>query len=536
MKRTWTGSLILLAALAIFVTSEAQAQQPKRIIMGIGGSPTIFHPWDLAWQNEANHPQFYNRLVRLDKKLQPIPELAEKWEFTNNGKSLVLHLTKNARFQNGRPLTAKDVRRSWERILGKFTDSSANLAPLARMAKDVVAVDDYTVRIDYEKPNPAVFDLLDLFYIVDMDNFDKVKEQPIGSGPYRLKEFVALNRMVLVPNENYWRKPPEVELEYRVIPDPQALVLNLQTNTVDSILLVPGRDVAPLKQKGFEVWPANPDGIVLDLLLNTNWGPLKDKRVRQAINLLINRDRVHRVVYQGRGVPMCLPFHDYSVAYNADLEKRCEYNPDKAKKLLAEAGYGNGFDVELSTTQQTTEEWLKFAELLQDDLQKVGIRATVKDMDAAGIAAYFWTRGFQLQVHNYGRGNKDPGSLFGSAVVWKVGKGENVSNYYNPDLEKLVNEAAITMDATQRRQLYHRIGEVLLDDMYVTAVHTNPRYFAHSKAVSCATATVDGHMMFEWVRKDDKSGKPCGWAGNMSVPTAQAEPGPVTPWRAAALP
>lgn len=493
--------LVATAAIAVLAGATTTASAIERIVMGLTASPTIFHPWDLAQHNSPNHAQFYNRLVRLDKQLNPVPELAHGWEFVNDGKSLLLHLVEGARFHNGRDLTATDVKRSHERILGKFTDSSANLAPLARLVEEIVVVDERTVRIDYEKPNPAVFDFLDLFYIVDMDNFDKVRTEPVGSGPYRLAEFIPQDRMVLVPNEDYWREPPTVELEYRVIPDPQAMVLNLQSDTVDAALIVPGREVEPLRQRGYEVFAANPDGIVLDLLFNTEWGPVADKRVRQGINMLINRNRVHRVIYQGRGETRCLPFPSYSIAYDGEREARCEFNVEKAKALFAEAGYPDGFELVITTSRQQSEEWLKFAELLQSDLQRAGLKATVKDLDVAGKIASFWSRKYQIEVHNYGRGNKDPASLFGTAVVWKPYEGENVSNYYNPKLEQLTIDAASTLDEEERRRIYGEVSDILLEDVYIVPVHTNPRYFAHNKTVSGVTATVDGHMMFEWAKK-----------------------------------
>jgi peptide/nickel transport system substrate-binding protein len=481
------------------------AAQPSsamdRLVVGLTGSPTTFHPWDLADPNKAQIAQFYNVLVHLDKQLKPVPELAKSWEFEDGNRTLVLHLEHNVKFNSGRLMTAQDVRRSWQRVLGKFTDSNANLAPLAAQVKDMEVVDDHTIKIKYEEPSPTVFDFLDLFYIVDMDNFDKIGSEPIGTGPFKMASYQPQNRMVLVPNEDYWRKPPTVEVELRVIPDPQALLLNLRSGTVDAVAVVPNREVSNLERAGFVVEAADPDGAVLDVLFNVQNEKLKDKRVRQAINMAINRDRVHRLIYQGKGELRCLPFPTYSIAYDGKRADSCRYDVESAKKLLAEAGYPNGFDIEIVTSRQLAESWSKFAELFQSDLAQIGIRASVRDMDVAGYMTQYWSRAGEILIHSYGRANKDPGSVFGSAIVWKVGKGENVQNFYNPELESLVKQSVSTLDQGQRKDLYGRISDMLLDDPYTLSIHTNPVWFAHTAGVVGLQYTKDGFPIFENAKK-----------------------------------
>jgi ABC-type transport system substrate-binding protein len=285
------------------------------------------------------------------------------------------------------------------------------------------------------------------------------------------------------------------ELEYRVIPDPQALVLNLESGTVDGIIFFPAREVERLRQKGFEVFAANPDGIVFDLLYGVDKGPLQDKRVRQAINLMINRDRFHRIVMGGLGENRCLPWPEASIAYDAELNATCEFNPDKAKALLAEAGYADGFDIEIMTSTQQAVEQVKFAEMLQNDLKRIGINAKVSDKDSAGYNAVYRAKEYQLSTHNFGRGNKDPASLFGTATVWKA-EG-NTQNYSNPEYDRLIKAAASTLDADERKRLYRQLNEMILDEAFIAAIHTNPRWFAHRKEFKNISASVDGFMYFD---------------------------------------
>ncbi len=496
-RRSTSALILVLILVGVFVLTGAGSSLAKdQFVMGIPGVPYTFHPWDMAQNNSPNHAQFYNRLIVLDKQLKPQAEIATEWKYSPDGKVFTMKLRQDVKFHIGKALTSEDVKRSWLQITaGKFVGSHANLKPLAKLISEVRTPDKYTVELVYDKPNPAVFDLLDLFYIVDMDQWDVHMKQPIGTGPYRMKEYVPGDRTVLVANEDYWGNVPKIkELVYRVIPDPQALVLNLESGTVDGIIFFPAREVKRLKKKGLDVFMANPDGVVFDLLYGVKHGPLQDKRVRQAINMMINRKRFHRVIMGGLGDVRCLPWPEQSIAYDAELNASCEFNPDKAKKMLAEAGYPDGFDLELQTSTQLAVEQVKMAEMLQADLKRIGVNVKVIDKERAGYQATYRAKKYQLSTHNFGRGNKDPASLYGTATVWKS-KG-NTQNYWNPEYDKLIKEAASTLDVEKRKQVYRKLNEMVLDEMFISAVHTNPRYFAHKKEFKNIGASVDGFMYF----------------------------------------
>lgn len=492
--RTVVGAVALLGVAAATVPLAASAAE--RFVMGLTASPLTFHPWDMGQFNSPNHANFYNRLVQLNKQLEPEPDLATNWEFSDGGKVFTMKLRQGVKFHNGKELTSEDVRRSWLQITkGKFVGSHANLKPLAKLVKDVETPDPYTVRLVYTSPNPAVFDFLDLFYIVDMDQWDKHSEMPIGTGPYRMKEYVPGDRLVFETNQDYFGPKPQIgELVFRVIPDPQSLVLNLESGTVDGIIFFPGREVKRLREKGFEVFAANPDGIVFDVLFGVQHDELKDKRVRQAINMMINRNRFHRIIMAGNGAVRCLPWPEASLAYDAELNKTCEFNPEKAKALLAEAGYPNGFEIELLTSTQMSSDWVKLAEMLQNDLKRIGITAKVVDKDKAGWQAVYRGKSYQLSTHNFGRGNKDPASLYGTATVWKA-EG-NTQNYSNEEYGRLIKAAASTLDVEERKRIYRQLNEIVLDEVFIAAIHTNPRWFAHKKEFKNIGASVDGFMYF----------------------------------------
>ncbi|MEO1017868.1 MAG: ABC transporter substrate-binding protein [Pseudomonadota bacterium] len=490
-KRVLSG--VALAGL-VAVTAPSFAEAQERFVLGLASPILTFHPWDQNGSDVQHHPQFYNRLVYYDKELNPVSDLAESWEFSDDGTVLTLNLREGIMFQTGKEFTSEDIRRSWLQITeGEFHGSHANLKPLAQLVSEIRTPDPYTAEIVYEQPNPAVFDFLDLFYVVDMDAWDQHNDMPIGTGPYKLKEYLPGNRIVMEVFEGYWGPIPEVEeIEFRIIPDPKARTLNLQSGEVDAIMFFPTRDVNLLRDAGFEVWATNPNGLIFDLLFGVNKPPLDDKRVRQAIALMINRDRFHRIVMGGLGEPRCMPWSENQIAYDPELATSCEFNPEKAKALLEEAGFGDGFEVEIITSTQQSPERAKFAELLQNDLRQIGIDVKIRDMDAAGATSVYRAKDYALYTHTFGRANKDPASLFGTATVWKpVG---NTQNYDNPEYERLTKEAASTLDLEKRKELYAQINQIVVDDVFIVAYHTNPRWIAHSTEWEGIDASVDGDV------------------------------------------
>ena len=169
-RRSTSAVIPVLILVGVFVLTGAGSSLAKdQFVMGIPGVPYTFHPWDMAQNNSPNHAQFYNRLIALDKQLKPQAEIATEWKYSPDGKVFTMKLRQDVKFHIGKALTSEDVKRSWLQITaGKFVGSHANLKPLAKLISEVRTPDKYTVELVYDKPNPAVFDFLDLFYIVDI--------------------------------------------------------------------------------------------------------------------------------------------------------------------------------------------------------------------------------------------------------------------------------------------------------------------------------------------------------------------------------
>jgi peptide/nickel transport system substrate-binding protein len=497
MRRHWFKHVMAAGALALgLVAGAGSASAEVKFVMAMPGSPSTFQPWQLGQFQTPLQPQLYDRLIYLDHDRKPVGQLATDWSFSDDGKVFTMKLRHDVAFQSGKPLTSADVKRSWEQITqGEFVGSRAHLKPLASLVKEVRTPDDYTVQLVYDKPNPAVFDLLDVMYIVDMDQWADHDTKAIGSGPYRLTDFRPGESLTMKVNDKYWGDKPAIDtLEYRAILDPQALVLALESGSVDGIAQFPISAAKRLEGEGYNVFSTSADGIYYDVLYNVaSKGPIGNKLVRQAIDLTINRERFHRIVMGGLGRVACLPYPKTSIAYDAEQDARCEYNPQKAKALLAEAGYPNGFDVEIMTSTQSAPEYTKLAEMMQNDLRQIGVNATITDLEGAAFLARYRASDFEISMHAFGRAAKDPASLFGVAAVWRT---DNPQQYRNPKYGELITQAATTVDKEKRADLYHQINDLILDDVFISTVHTTPRWFAHNKKWTGISYTLEGGMDF----------------------------------------
>ena len=197
------------------------------------------------------------------------------------------------------------------------------------------------------------------------------------------------------------------------------MVLNLETKMLDAIWAPALHEVARLRaQPGLVADPGAGAQGMFHLMANVTKGPLASKKVRQAINYAINRERCVKTALAGTIEPTCLMWPRGSWAYFADLEGRYSYDLTKAKSLLTEAGYPNGFETSIILSQKDNPPQFPIGQIIQGDLAKIGIRTKIEDLDSTVYNTRILKGDFELSVHNYGRANRDPGTMLAGAVIW----------------------------------------------------------------------------------------------------------------------
>jgi peptide/nickel transport system substrate-binding protein len=218
-----------------------------------------------------------------------------------------------------------------------------------------------------------------------------------------------------------------------------------------------------------------------------NKGPFENKKVRQAINWAIDRERIAKQVLSGTIEHTCLHWPKVSWAYFADLEGTYKYDLEKSRALLAEAGFANGFETTLLCSQKANPPLLGIAQIVQADLAKLKINAKVEDVEATVYEGRTVRGEFEMVAHNYGRANRDPGTTMAGATVF-YNKDQNGNIGFDlPEFVKLRDEAVKTLDREARKANYRKIEQILLDESWQMPIAGNQSYWVYQNYVKGQT-------------------------------------------------
>jgi len=420
---------------------------------------------------------FYNvqeALVKVDRHGKLVPWLAEKWH-TSDNKNYTFFLKKGVRFHNGREMKAADVKFVFDRAMNPETKHPA--IKQYEVIADIIVKDDYSITFALKATN-ANF-LLTMArqgsVIYPREAVDSLKSEPIGTGPFKLGEWVRGDRIVLVKNPEYHVKglPKLDRVTYRFIPDPNAALAALKAGDVDAAMFGLGPEHIPDLQKDprFQVIVGETTNDVI-MSMNNSRKPFTDVRVRRAITYGINKPEVVKGAMFGFGRVLGTnvdPLNPYFV----DMSGAMPYDPAKAKKLLAEAGYPNGFETVLKVAPQYYYT-VRTGEVLADQLQKVGVKIKIEQIEWGQWLSRVWKDAdYDL-------------TIIGHAEAWDVGNYANPRYYFrydSADFQKLFQESEVTVDDKARRELYVKIQRKLVEDAPVVWLYIHPRLAVTKKGV-----------------------------------------------------
>jgi peptide/nickel transport system substrate-binding protein len=452
-----------------------------------------FHPLMLVPGHYPFMRALYNTLAHYDDQLRLQPELAEKWEFSPDGKTLSLKLRQGVKFHSGREFTSADVKHSVE--FGQ-TNEKVTMRTFYRAIKQVEMPDKYTVVFKFESVTPAAYDILDTLYIIDKETLEDRNKTAIGTGPFRLDRYIPNDRAEFVPFKDYWEvgKPYLDRYVMRVIPDVSALALNLEAGAIDCAWRISNMEAERLQGMGgkYVISTGAPSQGAFDIAVNVTVEPFKNKKVRQAIAWSIDRERFCKTVLRGFGQPICLMWPSHSWAYFKDLEGSIGYDLDKARALLKEAGLEKGFQTELLTASKRQFGYGELAQILQADLKKIGIDARVLDAEVAIYDNRTLVKGdIVMMVHTYGSANRDPGSMVTGARAWVNGwKEGNWTHFESAEWERWRKELNSTLDMEKRKVAARKLQEIALDECFTIPVAPTLPVFAYRSNVKGFNVTM----------------------------------------------
>jgi len=464
-------ALVLLVLASLIAPAPAAAAPEGTLTWGIH---VTLAP---KWLDPADTEAFINPFMVLyavhDALVKPMPagentpSLAESWTQSKDGLVYEFVLRKGARFHNGDPVTAEDVKFSFDRYRG----AAAKL--LHDRVREVQVVDAGRVRFHLKEPWP---DFMTFYgtsatgaaWIVPRKYVEKVgedgfKKAPIGAGPYRVVSSTPGVELVMEAFEGYWRKVPSVKrLVFRSMPDETTRAAALKAGDVDIAYLLSGPTAEEVKRTpGLRLAAAMPPGVVF-LDLPEQWDPKSpwhDLRVRQAAGAALDRAALSQAETLGLSRPTggLIPrVLDFSRAYDPPA-----YDPARAKRLLAEAGYPNGFDAgDLSPFPP----YFSLAEAVGSYLQAVGVRTRMRTMERAA----FLTAWREKKLRGVIMGLGAPAGNAATRIEVYVTRGGIYSSGEVPDIEALFQRQARELDRKKREGMLHRIQQIMYDRaMYV---------------------------------------------------------------------
>lgn len=471
---------------------------------GGDGSTLVYASGDYTRINPAmdEHGEInillFNGLTAHDGKNQVVPGLAKSWDYDPDTHTYTFHLEENVQWHDGQPFTAEDVKFTIEAIMDP--ENGSENAPNYEDVEEITVIDDHTVAFRLAAPNVAFLDYMTMAVLPrhllegeDMQTSGFFRA-PVGTGPYKLAAWDEGQAITLEKNEDYFKGAANIDrIIFKIVSDDNAQALQMQSGELDLALLTP-KDARNFEgREGYTVYDMKTSdyrGILFNFW-NPYWAENRD--LIPAICCGLDRQAILDAVVLGRGVVAYGPLQR-NVYNNEDME-RYDYDPDRARSILEDAGcvmgengfYERGgqeigFVISVGAGDQVR---LDIAQAAAQQLREIGVNCTVEvpeKVDWGGQMAYLigWGSPFDADDHTY--------------KVFGTGKGANYSGYSNPLVDRYLTEARQTDDPVKRAEAYDKFQEALADDpAYAFICYIDADYVASARIRGIDPDTVMGH-------------------------------------------
>jgi dipeptide transport system substrate-binding protein len=488
-QRLQFGKRALLTLLALPAALCLTPLGAKTLVYCSEGSPENFYPGvNTTGTSFDVSEQIYDNLVGFERGgTSVVPSLAEKWSISKDGLEYTFNLRKgvkwqsNKNFKPSRDFNADDVlfmiERQWKESHPFFKVTSPNHSyfgdkGMPKLLKSVDRVDDYTVKIVLNRPEaPFLSDLAMQWAGVQSKEYadamlkagtpEKIDQEPVGTGPFSLVQYQKDAIIRFKANPDYWAGKAAIDdLIFSITPDSAVRWAKLQKgechvmpypNPADLDAMRKDSNVQVLEQAGLNVGY---------LAYNTTKKPFDDVRVRKAINMAMDKNAIVSAVYMSTGVPAINPIPPSMWAYNKSI-KDDAFNPAEAKKLLAAAGYPNGFTTDLwamPVQRPYNPNAKRIAELMQADLAKIGVTAEIKSFEWGEYRKRMQAGEHQMGMLGWTGDNGDPDNFLDTLLGCDSAKtnGSNVAKFCYQPYEDLVSKAKLVTNVAERTKLYEQ--------------------------------------------------------------------------------
>ncbi|OBW63176.1 MAG: ABC transporter substrate-binding protein [Dehalococcoides mccartyi] len=456
----------------------------NNVLTLVGQEPYTLDPAKVSDSGSVTYIyQIFSGLLKMGDDLTPVADIAQSWEVSPDGLTYTFYLKPNVKFHNGRVLTAADFKYSWERAASPATASNTVLTFLgdiqgvtemvqgqANSISGVTVVDDLTLKV--KLVSPCSFFLSKISYVtafvVDKDNVSQGSDwwkKPVGTGPFMLPELTQGNYIMLNSNPDYYDTPAKIS----------SVIFRLQSGQPMDLYEVGGIDVAGVSAD-YLAKATDPDGVFsADLQVVpqlsfyyfayvTSKAPFDDPKIRQAFSMAVDKARIIELSYKGsvsvaEGIlPPGMP------GYNPDLSG-LEYNPERARELIAESSYGSVEN--LPTITLTASGWggllpVELEAVIDQWRQNLGVEVVVRQIDMERFLYDLQTEKDNLYYSGWVADYPHPQDFL--SVLFETTSSYNSGDYSNPEVDALLVQAAATLDTEESMQLYAQAEQILIND------------------------------------------------------------------------
>lgn len=481
MKRILLILMSVVLVLPMLFTGTALAQEGgDDITLAIGTDPENIDPVEATSSPAAMVMEhIYDTLFHYSEDGEIVPHLAKDYEVSDDGTTWHLHLREDVEFHDGTKFDAEAVKFNLQRL------EDATYGFLISEITDIEVVDDYTVKLETDEPFAPLLSHLSHTFISMVspkaveEYGDDYNNNPVGTGPFEFKNWVRGEALTVVKNEDYWGEEPKPDkVSFMIVPEDSTRVVLLETGEADAVMRVPPQDIERVEDNENTAIANVPSVRTIYIGFHVQKEPLDDVKVRKAINYAVDKEAIVEHILEGAGRPSDAPISPGIFGY--DSQDKYEYNPEKAKELLAEAGYEDGLELEFYHPSGRYNMDETIAEAVQTQLAEVDIDVELINLE--------WTTYLEeigqsvdkapqdLYMLGWGcvTGDADYGlySMFHSSQ-WRP-DGPSRSYYANDKVDELLEEARVTSDDEEREELYAEAIEQIWDDA--------PWLFLHSES------------------------------------------------------
>lgn len=476
----------------------------RDLVVGIFADPVRLDPrYSNDGASNIVNSQIFEALVTHDEDMNIVPSLADSWERIDDY-SIEFSLNQNVYFHNGAKMTADDVSFS----LARATESAVATPILGDIdPSGLEVVDEYTIIVrTYEPYAPLLASLAHTTaFIVSRDAYeyhgeDGFEANPIGTGPFIFESWDRDERVTLTRNDNYWGTTPVIGgIEFRVMIDEFARVIALETGEIDiawpvniaSLSSIEANDDIQLLQR----YGLGTTFISLNLQREDLFG---DVRVRQALNYAVDLDLIIETILEGHAQPSQGPMgaNIPGASDNIDLYP---FDPDRARELLAEAGFENGFSATIYLTQNNTD--ASIAEVIAAQLRDVGITLEIQQLELSTFQEYIDNGNHDMAVTSWTSVTGDPDyAVYPLLHSTQHGSAGNRSFYASEEADTLMEQARATFDDEERAAYYAQIQQLIVDEAPWIFLHNGESLAAMGTHVEGYTIRLNGQQIMKNVR------------------------------------